>query len=91
VLRVEMTNTGVCPWIEEAGHRLELTGPVEELALPADWTFTGEAMAPGDRRMIGLEGLAPATPGDGEVALTFYNASRVPAKCAEATATISWK
>ncbi|MCL4218917.1 MAG: hypothetical protein KJ052_18195, partial [Candidatus Hydrogenedentes bacterium] len=91
VLRVEIRNTGVCPWIEEAGQRLELTGPVAELSLNKTWTFTGEAMAPGDRRTIELEGLAPAASGECEVVLAFYNASRAPVKCAEAKATIIWK
>lgn len=91
VLRVEIRNTGVCPWIEEAGQRLELTGPVAEFSLNKTWTFTGEAMAPGDRRTIELEGLAPAASGECEVVLAFYNASRAPVKCAEAKATIIWK
>ncbi|GEM_PF-1882858 len=89
-LRVELRNTGVCPWVAEAGQRLELSGVAQQLGLPASWTFTGDAMASGDVRMIEFAGTAPIHPGSGEIALAFFNAYRQPTKCAEATVGMAW-
>ena len=89
-LRVELHNTGICPWIAQAGQRLDLSGAAEGLGLPASWTFSGEPMAPGDRRTLEFVGLAPEKPGSAELTLAFFNAYRQPTTCIEATATIVW-
>jgi len=89
-LRVEMVNTGVCPWVEKAAHRLELSGAIEQLGLPASWMLTGDPLAPGDRRIVELTGKAPAEPGKGEVVLKLYNASRVPAVFTKTVVQVEW-
>ena len=91
VLRVELVNTGICPWIAQAGQRLELTNLPEGLSLPEAWTFTGEAMVTGDHRVIELKGTAPAAPGAADVGLAFYSPSRVPSKCAETSVSLLWE
>jgi hypothetical protein len=89
-LHVELRNTGVCPWVAEAGQRLEFSGAAEQLGLPASWTFEGEPMAPGDRRTFEFAGLAPAEPGSAEITLTLFNPYRSPAPCVTMIANISW-
>ncbi len=36
-LRVKLHNQGVCPWVAGAGQRIEVTGDVAKLGLPAVW------------------------------------------------------
>jgi hypothetical protein len=90
-LHVELWNTGICPWVAEAGQRLELSGATEQLGLPASWTFEGDPMAPGDRRTLEFVGQAPSDPGSADITLTLLNPYRVPAPCAVTTAKITWK
>ncbi len=90
-LRVKLHNQGVCPWVTGAGQRIELTGDVEKLSLPAGWQYEGEPMAPGDRRTIELRGMVPKEPGEAKVTATLISPFRVPEKIATGEATLAWK
>ncbi len=70
-LDLELQNTGVFPWIEGQGARIELHGDVGRWGLPATWRYTGKPMVFGDRRTITLTGMAPEAPGHGELSFEF--------------------
>jgi hypothetical protein len=89
-LRVEIRNLGICPWVAEAGQRIELSGAAEQLGLPASWTFDGDLMVPGDRRTIEFSGTAPSEPGSADITLALFNPYRAPTRCAETTVRINW-
>jgi hypothetical protein len=90
-LRVNLHNQGVCPWVTGAGQRLELTGDVEKLGLPAAWDYEGEPMAPGDRRTVELRGMVPKESGEAKVTVAVIAPYRVAEKIATAEATLAWK
>ncbi len=90
-LRVEMHNRGVCPWVAEAGHSMEFSGVAASVGLPALWTFTGDPIAPGDRRVLEFKGVAPATPGAGEVSFDFVTPFRVPEQFIKGTVKLEWR
>ena len=71
-LRVELHNRGIVPWIEAAEHRLELGPEAGRVDLPARWNFSGEPVAPGDRRKIELRGRVAAGSGETELTLAFF-------------------
>ena len=91
VLRVKLHNRGGCPWMTGAGQRLELTGDVEKLGLPATWEYQGEPMAPGDRRTIELRGTTPREPGAAKLTVAITAPYRVPEKFATAEVPLGWK
>ena len=72
VLRIELRNRGVCPWMAGVGHRLELRPEARRLGLPAQWDYQGPAMVFGDRRVVELRGIAPKEPGETQLHLGFY-------------------
>jgi hypothetical protein len=72
VLRVELRNRGVCPWIAGVGQRLELRPEAQRLGLPAQWDYQGPAMVFGDRRVVEVRGVAPKEPGEAQLHLGFY-------------------
>jgi len=90
-LRIELHNQGVCPWLAEAGHRMEFTGAVKGLGLPEKWDFTGEPVAPGDRRMLEFTEIAPKDPGAGEVVFAFVSPFRVPEQFIKGSVKLEWK
>ncbi|MHB9036197.1 MAG: hypothetical protein ACYC64_05990 [Armatimonadota bacterium] len=67
VLMVELRNTGLCPWIPEAGQSLDITGGAELLGLPKSVALDGEPLAFGDSRVIELRGVAPTQSGECEL------------------------
>lgn len=89
-LEVTLHNTGICPWMEDSGQHMALSGETEALGLPKTWMYTGEAMAPGDWRTIVIRGLAPHAPGPAKVELSFLNAFRVPGEIAGAEVMLVW-
>ncbi|NLX54906.1 MAG: hypothetical protein GXY58_07325 [Planctomycetaceae bacterium] len=89
-LRVMLHNQGVCPWIAGAGQRIEVTGDVEQLGLPAEWQYVGEPLAPGDRRTVELHGTVPQDPGAAQVTVALISPYRVPEQVASATAVLAW-
>lgn len=91
VLKVELQNTGVCPWIAGVGHRLELGGDAAKLGLPAKWEFAEPPLVFGDRREVELRGVAPREAGEGSVKLTFWGPFRVPQVVAEQRVTLQWQ
>ena len=91
MLRVEVHNRGVCPWVAEAGHRMEFAGAAASVGLPATWDFTGEPLAPGDRRVLDFKGVAPKEPGAGEVVLTFVTPYRVPEQFLKCAVNLEWR
>ena len=90
-LRVELHNQGVCPWVAEAGHRMEFSGAAASLGLPATCDFTGEPIAPGDRRMLEFKGMAPKDAGTGEVTFAFVSPFRVPEQFIKGSVKLEWK
>ncbi len=89
-VRVALHNTGICPWVERAGQAVTFSGKGEALGLPARFVLTGEAVAPGDRRVLAFSGTAPAGSGHAEITVAFYNPFRVPTKIIEKTFTVTW-
>ncbi|HOD49899.1 MAG TPA: hypothetical protein PLJ71_01710 [Candidatus Hydrogenedentes bacterium] len=87
-LRLVLRNTGICPWIAEAGQRLTIEG-ASQAGLPEAWVYDGEPAAPGDTRTIEFEGRAPDTPGKSELTIVFYNPYRVAGKIAEKKVVLS--
>jgi hypothetical protein len=90
-LRVELHNQGICPWVAEARHRMEFSGAAASVGLPEKWDFTGEAIAPGDRRVLEFKGVAPKDAGAGEVSFAFVSPYRVPEQFIKGTAKLEWK
>jgi hypothetical protein len=90
-LRVKLHNQGVCPWVTGAGQRIEVTGDVAKLGLPAVWQYAGEPMAPGDRRTIELRGTVPKEPGEAKVTVAVISPFRVSEKIATGEATLVWE
>jgi hypothetical protein len=76
VLRVELQNHGVCPWIPGVGQQLQLQGGVKRLGLPGSWDYQGPWMVFGDRRVVELQGTTPKEPGELELRLSFCAAFR---------------
>jgi len=89
-LRVMLHNQGICPWVAGAGQRIEVTGDVEQLGLPAEWQYAGEPLAPGDRRTVELRGTVPQDPGAAQVTVALIAPYRVPEQIASATAALAW-
>jgi hypothetical protein len=71
-LRIELHNRGFVPWIEAAEQRLEVGPEASRVGLPARWAFSGEPLAPGDRRTIELPGRVAAAVGETELTLAFF-------------------
>jgi len=71
-LRVELHNRGMVPWLETAGHRLELGPEAGRVNLSPRWSFSGDPLAPGDRRTVELSGRVAAGSGETELALAFF-------------------
>jgi hypothetical protein len=90
-LRVELHNRGVCPWVAEAGHRMEFSGAAVTVGLPEIWAFTGEPVAPGDRRVLEFKGVAPKEAGAGEVLFAFVTPYRVPEQFIKSSVKLEWK
>ena len=90
-LRVDLHNQGVCPWLAGVGQRIELTGDMAKLGLPAVWQYAGEPMVPGDRRTIELRGTVPKEPGEAKLTVAWISPFRVPEKIATGEATLVWK
>jgi hypothetical protein len=91
VLRIELHNRGVCPWVPGLGQRLELTGATAALGLPSAWEFDGPPVAPGDRRVVELRGTAPREPGQGQVDCAFLAPYRAPERFITCTANLAWQ
>jgi hypothetical protein len=89
-LRVTIKNLGICPWVAEAGHRLELGGDAARLGLPAAWDYIGDPLAPGDRRTVEIPGTAPAAPGTAHVVVKFLTPYRVPEPFLQAEIELTW-
>ncbi len=90
-LRIELHNKGVCPWVAEAGHRMEFSAAASEVGLAEQWDFTGEPVAPGDRRMLEFKGVAPKDAGTGEVSFAFVSPYRVPEQFIKGSVKLEWK
>ena len=90
-LRVELHNQGVCPWVAEAGHRMEFSGTATSVGLPATWDFTGEPIAPGDRRVLEFKGVARKDAGAGELSFAFVSPFRVPEQFIKGSVKLEWK
>ena len=91
VLKIDLHNQGICPWVVGATHRLELFGAAEKLGLPASWEFEGESIAPGDHRIIEFRGTAPVEPGEGEVSMGFLSPFRWPERFITCKLNVAWK
>ncbi len=89
-LDLELQNTGIFPWVEGRGARIELSGEVDELGLPATWNYTGKPMVFGDRRTLTLEGMAPERPGQMEITFEFVSAFKHRWVFARDRITLSW-
>jgi glycosyl hydrolase family 42 (putative beta-galactosidase) len=70
-LQVVLQNAGVIPWLPDVGQRIELSGDVQRLDLPAGWDYQGDWMVFGDRRTVELKGKAPDEPGRAQIKLDF--------------------
>ncbi|MCU0962741.1 MAG: hypothetical protein MUF48_21805, partial [Pirellulaceae bacterium] len=90
-LRITLKNLGICPWVAAAGHRLELLGDAARLGLPAAWDYSGDPLAPGDRRTVELSGTVPAAPGTAHVAVKFLTPYRVPEPFLQAEIELMWE
>ncbi len=91
VLRVELKNTGVCPWIAGVGHRLEVRGDTQRMGLPAQWDYDDPPMAFGDRRTIELRGVAPKEPGEAKLHLSLFAPFRNAYAMMQQDVTVRWK
>ncbi len=90
-LRIELHNTGVCPWRPGVGQQIQLAGAAEQLGLPKTWDYEGDWLAPGDRRTITLSGTVPKDPGEGVLKLGFTSPFRVPEDFAKTEVNLGWK
>ncbi|MHB8952327.1 MAG: hypothetical protein ACYC4U_05055 [Pirellulaceae bacterium] len=90
VLRIGLRNTGVCPWMEEVGHAVELQGDIAGLGLPARWDFVGPPLVLGDQREIELRGIAPVDPGEATIHVRFTAPFRHPHAIVETDVTLRW-
>jgi len=75
MLTVELFNTGICPWVPNESHKLELASTAQLLRLPLSWDLSGDWVLPGDRRVVKLSGTAPAEPGAAEIEMKFWSPS----------------
>ncbi len=91
VLRIRLRNLGVCPWIEDVGHQLELHGDVAGLGLPPHWQFAGLPVLLGDQREVELRGIAPPEPGSTVLKVRFMAPYRNPYAMAEVDVTLRWE
>jgi len=89
-LRVELANTGVCPWIADAAQWIELDGGSETLGLPTALTYDGPPIAPGERGAVELQGVAPETPGEAQITIKFSNPYRATGVIDEQQFTLHW-
>jgi hypothetical protein len=89
-LTITLHNLGVCPWIPNVGHQLQLSGAAAQLGLPSTWEYEGEWMAPGDTQVITLRGTAPATPGTALLKATFLAPFRVPEPFVTCETPFTW-
>ena len=70
---------------------MEFSGAAARLGFPATWNFTGEPIAPGDRRVLEFKGAAPKDAGAGEVSFAFVSPYRVPEQFIKGKAKLEWK
>ena len=89
-LNIELHNNGVLPWITGVGQAIVLDDNAKEIGLPLRWDFTGEPMAPGDRRTIKLNGKTPAAPGEAKLKISFTNPYRGSPAFIEKEITMVW-
>jgi hypothetical protein len=90
-LRVELQNTGLCPWMAGTNQYLLLTGEAQRLGLPERVEFADPWMVFGDTRTLELPGKAPAEPGEGSVTAQLFSQYRNDYACAAQTVKLSWK
>lgn len=91
VLRVELQNRGVCPWVPGVGQQLQLEGDFKRLGLPSHWNYEGPWMVFGDRRVIELQGTAPKEPGEIQLHLSFCAAFRNVYPFLQGDLILRWK
>jgi hypothetical protein len=88
---VELHNLGACPWISEMGQVLQLSGVARKLGLPETWSYEGEWMAPGDKRIIKLQGRAPKEAGAGALKAAMRAPFGPPAGFMSCAVKMEWK
>jgi hypothetical protein len=91
VLRIELKNAGIYPWITGVGHRLEVHGDAQRLGLPSQWDYDGPPQVFGDRRTIELRGTAPKEPGEAKLRLSFFAPFRNAYAIMQQDVTVRWK
>jgi hypothetical protein len=90
-LRVELQNTGVCPWLPGVGQRLAVSGDAARLGLPAQWEYEGPPLVFGERRSIELHGVAPQEPGEVRLTVTFAPPFRNAHPFIQREVSLRWK
>ncbi len=90
-LKVELGNTGVCPWLPTVGQYLEIAGDGEKLGLPKSLAFLKEPMVFGDTQVVELQGVAPAQPGEGELDVKLHDPFRTLVVKIETKAKLKWE
>jgi hypothetical protein len=95
VLRVELHNRGVCPWLPDLKprrHYLLIEGEAQKrLGLPGLWEFRGQPMVFGDRRVIELRGTTPTEAGEAQLRLSFYSPARGDRPFIQHDLKLRWK
>jgi hypothetical protein len=91
VLRIELKNTGIYPWITGVGHRLEIRGDAQRLGLPSQWDYDDPPLVFGDHRTIELRGTAPKEPGEAKLHLSFFAPFRNAHTMTQQDVTVRWK
>ena len=89
-VRIELHNTGVCPWIPGVGQELRFSGVAEQVRLPKTWTYEGEWVAPGESRAVELRAIAPESPSSGVLKIGFVSPFRVPEEFIEVETHVAW-
>lgn len=90
-LTIELANKGACPWIPGVGHKLLLEGDFKSLGLPETVDFKGEWVLPGEKRLMTLKGIAPATAGKGELKVSFVSPFHLFQAVVEKKVQMVWK
>ncbi len=89
-VRVELRNTGVCPWMPGVGQELRFSGIGEQARLPKTWPYEGEWLAPGDSRTIEFQATAPENAGSGVLKVGFVSPFRVPEEFVQGETHVAW-
>ncbi len=87
-MRLDVQNTGFIPW---DAFQVEFSESAKALNLEAKPESERHWIAPGDHAAQVLTGTAPETPGETELTITVYSATRGRSKMGETSVKLIWK